>query len=71
MVVTPLVREREPFVATFDGKTALLQKHLDAAQLSGLTNSNPVYFVTKAPAHGRIMRIVRQSGGGKEQEGNR
>ena len=37
------------------------QKHLDASQLAGLTNSNPVYFLTETPEHGKIMRIVRAS----------
>ncbi len=33
--VVPLVRRREPFVALVETKTPLLQKHLDATQLSG------------------------------------
>ena len=28
---------------------------------AGLTNSNPVYFLTETPDHGKIMRIVRTS----------
>ena len=43
-------------------KTPFLQRHLDATQLSGLTNSNPVYFLVSPPRFGRIMRIVRPSG---------
>ena len=60
--VVPLLRRKEPFVARYDKKTPLLQRHLDATQLSGLTNSNPVYFLLEAPRFGRIMRIVRSSG---------
>jgi hypothetical protein len=58
--VIPLVKRSEPFVC--ETKTALTQKNLDASQLAGLTNSNPIYFLIDAPKHGRIMRIVRPSG---------
>jgi chondroitin sulfate proteoglycan 4 len=58
--VTPLVRRKVAFVCN-KVKTALEQKHLDASRLAGLTNSNPVYFLTETPIHGKIMRIVRAS----------
>lgn len=60
--VTPLVRKKMPFVAYIEQKTAMSQDHLDASQLSGLTNSNPVYFILTPPSYGKIMRIVRASG---------
>ncbi len=67
--VVPLLRQREKFEAFLDdGKTALTQKNLDATQLSGLTNSNPVYFVLQAPRMGSIMRVVRES---KNSRGSR
>ena len=62
VAVVPLLKRSEPFIAGYDKNTALTQRHLDATQLSGLTNSNPVYFVLRAPKFGRIMRIVRSSG---------
>ena len=47
-------------------KTQLGQEHLDASQLAGLTNSNPIYFITNTPEHGKIMRIVRSSNPGEK-----
>ena len=58
--VIPLIKRTEPFVC--ETKTPLTQKHLDASQLAGLTNSNPIYFLVDVPKHGKIMRIVRPSG---------
>jgi len=58
--VVPLIKIKEAFVC--ESKAALTQKHLDASQLAGLTNSNPVYFLVEPPKHGKIMRIVRPSG---------
>ena len=58
--VVPLVKRSDPFIC--ETKTALTQKHLDASQLAGLTNSNPIYFLLEPPKHGKIMRIVRPSG---------
>ena len=58
--VTPLIKRTEPFIC--ETKTQFSQKHLDASQLAGLTNSNPIYFLLEAPSHGKIMRIVRPSG---------
>ena len=61
--VIPLLRQRERFAAYLgDGKTALTQRNLDATQLSGLTNSIPIYFVLETPRTGSIMRIVKESG---------
>ena len=60
--VIPLLRQREKFRAFIgDGKTPLTQKNLDATQLSGLTNSNPVYFLLQSTRLGKIMRVVRES----------
>ena len=58
--VVPLVRRQEAFSVT-ENKMALTQKHLDASHLAGLTNSNPIYFLTETPNNGKIMRIVRTS----------
>jgi hypothetical protein len=68
--VIPLLRQREAFKAFLDdGKTSLAQKNLDATQLSGLTNSNPVYFILKSPRMGAIMRIVRESNSSRQRSG--
>ena len=68
--VIPLLRQRERFAAYLgDGKTAITQKNLDATQLSGLTNSNPVYFVLEPPRTGSVMRIVKESGRGARRRG--
>eukprot|EP00094_Tigriopus_californicus_P012169 TCALIF_11761-PA protein Name:"Similar to CSPG4 Chondroitin sulfate proteoglycan 4 (Homo sapiens)" AED:0.07 eAED:0.06 QI:0/0.64/0.33/0.86/1/1/15/679/2482 len=69
--VAPLVRQSRPFIAQHKEKTVLLQEHLDATQLSGLTNSNPVYFLLEAPRFGRIMRIVRSSGSTRQSKNTR
>ena len=58
--VSPLVRCQEAFSVT-ENKMPLMQKHLDASHLAGLTNSNPVYFLTETPNYGKIMRIVPTS----------
>ena len=58
--VVPLVRRNEIFQVT-EPKMPLTQKHLDASQLAGLTNSNPMYFLTETPEFGKIKRIVRAS----------
>ena len=69
--VVPLIRRKEPFVALIETKTPLLQSHLDATQLSGLTNSNPLYVVQKAPRFGKLMRIVRSSDLKRQKRGVR
>ena len=70
--VIPLLRQRERFAAYLgDGKTAITQKNLDATQLSGLTNSNPVYFVLESPRTGSLMRIVKESGRDGGRRGRR
>ena len=58
--VKPLVRQKSLFKVT-ESKTQLGQMHLDASRLAGLTNSNPVYFLTETPDHGKIKRIVQAS----------
>ena len=58
--VVPLIKCKEPFKVT-EVKMQLTQKNLDASHLAGLTNSNPVYFLTETPNLGKIMRIVRAS----------
>lgn len=63
--VAPLIRRKTDFKVT-DIKTQLGQEHLDASQLAGLTNSNPIYFLTNTPEHGKIMRIVRSSNPGEK-----
>ena len=35
--------------------------HILFSRLAGLTNSNPVYFLTETPNHGKIKRIVQAS----------
>ena len=75
--VIPLLRQRERFAARLGGDngnrkgTAITQRNLDATQLSGLTNSNPVYFVLRAPRTGSIMRVVKESGRGRRGRGRR
>ena len=68
MRVRPLVRRKKPFVASLESKRPILQEHLDATQLSGLTSSNPVYFIQAPPHFGKIMRIVRASGSKRQKE---
>ena len=58
--VMPLVRSKETLKVT-EVKAGLSQAHLDASQLAGLTNSNPVFFLAQMPKYGKIMRIVRTS----------
>ena len=60
--VTPLTKTFKTFECNvLEGKAPILRQHLDATQLAGLTNSNPVYFLQTSPQFGRIMRIVRPS----------
>ena len=58
--VKPLLRRKLALKVT-EAKTQLTQMHLDASRLAGLTNSNPVYFMTETPNHGKIKRIVQAS----------
>lgn len=66
VTVAPLISRREPFVAESERRTALSQRHLDASQLSGLTTSNPVYFILRPPEFGRILRVVNASSSASE-----
>ena len=73
--VVPLTKQSEPFVCAVEeegGKAPVLKRHLDATQLAGLTNSNPVYFlVGSPPQYGRIMRVVKPSSGSSGEGGLR
>ena len=60
--VVPLTKQSEAFVCNVGengGKAPVLKRHLDATQLAGLTNSNPVYFLVNSPQYGRVMRVVK------------
>ena len=63
--VKPLIRQKTAFLVT-EMKTQLGQIHLDASQLAGLTNSNPIYFLIDTPEFGKIMRIIRSSNPGEK-----
>ena len=63
IIVLPLVKRNGTLVCNLSGdKTVPFQQHhLDASQLAGLTNSNPIYFVLEPPKYGRLMRIIKPS----------
>ena len=61
--VMPLVKRNGTLVCNLSGDkhVPFQQHHLDASQLAGLTNSNPIYFVLEPPKYGRLMRIIKPS----------
>ena len=63
IIVLPLVKRNGTLVCNLSGSknVPFQQHHLDASQLAGLTNSNPIYFVLEAPKYGRLMRIIKPS----------
>ena len=63
IIVLPLVKRNGTLVCNLSGdkNVPFQQHHLDASQLAGLTNSNPIYFVLEPPRYGRLMRIIKPS----------
>ena len=64
IIVLPLVKRNGTLVCNLsegDKSVPFQQHHLDASQLAGLTNSNPIYFVLEPPKYGRLMRIIKPS----------
>ena len=66
IVVLPLVKRNGTLICNLsEGKNVPFQQHhLDASQLAGLTNSNPIYFVLEPPKYGKLMRIIKPSSSG-------
>ncbi|XP_043482850.1 chondroitin sulfate proteoglycan 4 isoform X2 [Leptopilina heterotoma] len=64
MIINPLV------ILAGDKKKLTLQ-YLDATPLATLTNSNPIYTVTRKPKFARIKRIIRSLSSTGEKRGTR
>ena len=71
IIVLPLVKRNGTLVCNLGGDkyVPFQQHHLDASQLAGLTNSNPVYFILEPPKYGTIMRIIKPSSSSGYRDG--
>ena len=58
ITVKARITQHEP--AILRGEQLILSKNLlDASDLAGLTNSDPLFTITKAPKHGDLLMAVR------------